>query len=464
MRLLIECTYVYDHPNDNSGIQRVVRNIVNNLDAVNSDVPCIPVILKNDKVYGVSSLSPSKSSISNLQSWLSHQHARLSRLRHRVWQYQARRERKWPFHDSPFLRVFLGLACRAFSLALALPQKALAQISLRYVDKARANEMEYLPGDVLVLLDSSWHADFFPVAERLKAQGVSIVSVIYDLIPLTHPQFCDDGLVRVFQHWFDWIARTADGFISISQTISDQVRQEAQWRLGRDVAAERWFDYFHLGSELDLINEKAVVRHDVKRMFKNRSVYLMVSTVEPRKNHVYLLDAFDKLWAEGVDVALCIVGKVGWKCEKLIERIKQHPELNRHLFMFNDLSDRELEYCYRNARSLVFPSYVEGFGLPLVEAMQRGLPAMASDIPVFREIGDDAMAYFGLSDPESLCRLVRRFESTGQFPSVAGFADWSWLTWKDSANQLIERVLRHTRESRREDGSVVASHAVIGRS
>lgn len=463
MRLLIECTYVYDHPGDNSGIQRVVRNIVNNLHAVNTDVPCIPVILKNDKVYAVNNLGPSRSSLSNLQSWLSHQHARLSRLRHRVWEYKSRRERKWPYHTSPMLRFFLGSLCRGFSLSLALPQKALAQISLRYVDKARATEMDYRPGDVLVLLDSSWHADFFPVAERLKADGVGIVSVIYDLIPLTHPQFCDDGLVRVFERWFDWIARTADGFIAISQTISGQVRQEAQWRLGRDVAAQRWFDYFHLGSELDLVNEKAVVRHEVRSLFKQRSVYLMVSTVEPRKNHVYLLDAFDKLWAEGLDVSLCIVGKIGWKCEKLIERVRQHKELNRHLFMFNDLSDRELEHCYRNARSLVFPSYVEGFGLPLVEAMQRGLPVMASDIPVFREIGDDAMAYFGLSEPESLCRLVRRFESTGQFPSAAPFTDWNWLSWKDSANQLVERVVAHTRQSRSEEGPVVARHVALGR-
>src|SRR5690606_24507063 len=107
------------------------------------------------------------------------------------------------------------------------------------------------PDDVLVLLDSSWHADFFPVAERLKAQGIKIVSVIYDLIPMTHPQFCDEGLVRVFEQWFNWVCRTADGFIAISQTISEQVRSEVQWRLGRDVAEQRWFDFFHLGSDLD---------------------------------------------------------------------------------------------------------------------------------------------------------------------------------------------------------------------
>ena len=260
--------------------------------------------------------------------------------------------------------------------------------------------------------------------------------------------------MRVFEQWFDWIARTADGFIAISQTISDQVRSEVQWRLGRDMADQRWFDYFHLGSELDQANSSAVVRQDVQRMCKAHSVYLMVSTIEPRKNHTYLLNAFELLWDEGSDVALCFVGKIGWKTEKLIERIKQHPQLNKRLFMFNDLSDRELEYCYSHSRALVFPSYVEGFGLPLVEAMQRGLPALASDIPVFRELGGDPMAHFGLSAPEPLCRLVRRFEGSGQFPAPISLDNWSWLSWSDSAMQLIGRVQGQTKRQQAARASI----------
>lgn len=464
MRFLIECTYVYEHPQDNSGIQRVVRNIVNNLNTLDNAAACVPVILKNDKVYSVTQLSPPRGQglRSRVQTWLSRQHDRLGRLRNRIWLSYGQRERKWPFHHSPVLRFLLRLSCKALSFCLAVPQKLLATVSLSYVDKSRAVEMQPLPGDVLVLLDSSWHADFFPVAERLQKDGIGIVSVIYDLIPLTHPQFCDEGLVRVFEQWFDWIARTADGFIAISQTISEQVHSEVQWRLGRDMAAQRWFDYFHLGSELDQANPGAVVRQDVQRMCKARSVYLMVSTIEPRKNHVYLLNAFELLWAEGSDVALCFVGKIGWKTEKLIERISQHPQLNKRLFMFNDLSDRELEYCYSHSRALVFPSYVEGFGLPLVEAMQRGLPAMASDIPVFREIGGDSMAYFGLSEPQSLCRLVRQFEASGQFPAPISLSKWSWLSWRDSAVQLIGRVQGQT-EKQQEKRANVEIDADFGR-
>ena len=446
MRFLIECTYVYEHPQDNSGIQRVVRNVINNLKQLDAAVECVPVILRHDKVYRVKRLAPSEKQKAKprLQAWLTLQHDRLGRLNQRISLYQAAREREELYRRSTLLRCLLALVCSTARMAFSLPQKTLAYISLNYTDTSRIQEFQCRPDDVLVLLDSSWHADFFPLAERLKSEGVRIVSVIYDLIPLTHPQFCDEGLVRVFEHWFDWISRTADGFIAISRTIIEQVQQEVQERLGQDVAAQRWFDYFHLGSDLDQADQNSLVRTQVKQTFEQYPIYLMVSTIEPRKNHDYLLDTFDRLWASGQEVGLCFVGKIGWKTERLIERVRQHPQLGQKLFMWNDLTDRELEYCYINARSLVFPSYVEGFGLPLVEGMQRGLPVMASDIPVFREIGGDTMAYFDLSDPSSLAQLVSEFECSDVFPVEGDISKWAWLSWNDSARQLIARVHRNT--------------------
>ena len=175
----------------------------------------------------------------------------------------------------------------------------------------------------------------------------------------------------------------------------------------------------------------------------------MVSTIEPRKNHVYLVDAFEKIWADGGQVALCIVGKVGWKCADLVHRITQHPELGKRLFMFNDLSDTELERCYQQSKALVFPSFVEGFGLPLVEAMQRGLPAFASDIAVFREVGGEFLAYFDIGDPASLAHSVLAFESSGQFPAQKPVSDWAWPGWKESAQELVRVISSHAHRHQR---------------
>ncbi len=440
-RLLVECTYVFEHPKVNSGIQRVVRNVIRELPEADETVECIPVAMLDGTLYQVHSLAPLDP----------RPHSPLVRLRILVeraanyfWLGQRTLEKRRPFRSSPWARRLLYVACRLFAFAfLSIPLRLLDRIlGKQQPAPVRATPLEHRAGDQLVLLDSSWHADFFPLAERLKSEGVGIVSVIYDLIPLTHPQFCDAGLVKVFNHWFDWIAATADGYVAISETIRDEVRAEMLRRIGPEKVAQRWFDYFHLGSELDLVEDGASVEPDLLRMFKAKApVFLMVSTIEPRKNHGYLLDAFERAWAQGSQARLCIAGRIGWKCEALVERVRQHAELNKRLFMFNDLSDKSLEYAYSHAASLVFPSYVEGFGLPLVEAMQRGLPAMGSDIPVFREIGGEFMAYFDLADPQTLVNLVTHFEATGEFPAERPVGEWRWIGWHEASRQLITRIL-----------------------
>ncbi|MBC2691947.1 MULTISPECIES: glycosyltransferase family 4 protein [Pseudomonas] len=444
-RLLVECTYVFEHPEANSGIQRVVRNVITELPKNNPAVECIPVVMLKGALYQVTSLAPLKVPKLDLMGV----RVRLEQIANRFWLMHRTLERRTPFRQSRFARRVLYVGCRlAAFAALSVPIRLLNYCLRRQEIPTRCQPLQHQAGDQLVLLDSSWHADFFPLAEQLKRDGVGIVSVIYDLIPLTHPQFCDAGLVRVFNEWFDWIAKTADGYVAISATISDQVREEMLRRVGSEQVAQRWFDHFHLGSELDLTDDALPVEPALKQMFKNKDpVYLMVSTIEPRKNHAYLLDAFELAWAKGSRARLCIAGRIGWKCDALIERIRQHPQLNQRLFMFNALTDKSLEYAYSNATALVFPSYVEGFGLPLVEAMQRGLPAMGSDIPVFREIGGPFMAYFDLDEPQTLVDLMTQMETTGTFPAERDVKEWRWLGWREASAQLVERVLRHVRKT-----------------
>ncbi|PYC26702.1 glycosyltransferase family 1 protein [Pseudomonas jessenii] len=444
-RLLVECTYVFEHPSANSGIQRVVRNVIQQLPAADETVECIPVVMINGGLYEVKSLAPLKSTKLDLMGL----RVKLEQWANAFWLRHRAVERRWPFNRSHFTRRVLYVGCRLTAFAcLSLPMRLLERVLKGQHIPERCVPLAHRAGDQLVLLDSSWHANFFPLAEQLKREGVGIISVIYDLIPLTHPQFCDAGLVKVFNDWFDWIARTADGYVAISTTIRDQVREEMLRRIGTQQVAQRWFDYFHLGSELDLSEADAKVDRGLLDMFQTTDpVFLMVSTIEPRKNHAYLLEAFELAWATGSKARLCIVGKIGWKCDALIERIRQHPELNRRLFMYNSLSDKSLEHAYSHATALVFPSHVEGFGLPLVEAMQRKLPAMASDIPVFREIGGDYMAYFDLANPQSLSDLVTGMDRTGEFPAALSLEQWRWLSWREASAQLVERIERNLHAS-----------------
>lgn len=444
MRFLVECTFVYDFPEMNSGIQRVVRNVIREIEKRDNGPECIPVIFKDGKIYRVHQLAPKQANRPfEIKQWL-------EKKRQQYWMLYWRTEKKLAALSFwPLLRGLSFVIARIVALPLPI---AISLFRFVHPPAARATLLEYNSDDTLLLLDSSWQSDFFSVAEKMKRDGVKIISVIYDLIPVTHPQFCEAGLVNVFLKWIIWIAQTADGFMAISKTISDQTRAQVVAQIGEDAANARWHDYFYLGSELDLTKSSSQIRSKVIDGFRgNAPIYLMVSTIEPRKNHHYLIDAFELLWNRGIDVKLCFVGKVGWKCTDLMKRTQSHTELNKRFFVFNDLSDTELEYCYKNAKALTLPSFVEGFGLPIVEAMQRGLPVMASDIPIFREVGSDFIAYFDLENSSSLAELVTTFEATKKFPAPRDISEWRWINWSEAAEMLISKVLAHVEPQRTEN-------------
>jgi O-antigen biosynthesis alpha-1,2-rhamnosyltransferase len=444
-RILIECTYVFDHPDDNTGIQRVVRNIVQRLASVRVGAEAVPVIVREGRLWKVNRLRPDTQSIDRTKRIRD----ALRSVRDRFWGLHGRIERRPLFNRHYNARRVLHWSCKLLILPISAPLWALQ--GFRAQDQAYKRRVEDLisrEGDIFLLLDSSWHAEVFEVADRLGSEGVDVVSVIYDLIPLTHPQFCDPPLVDAFERWFEWIVTTASGFICISDTVSQTVKRKLAEKVTKPAMYAPWHDYFHLGSELDLV-ARGAIDPGVRAAFAGKApTYLIVSTIEPRKNHSYLIDAFEEIWKVGSSARLCIIGRVGWKCEALIERINRHPEFGSRLFMFNKVDDRNLEYAYTRARALIMPSFIEGFGLPIVEAMQRGVRAIASDIPVFREVGGEYVAYVDPYDHSTLADMVLALEASGEFPAARTIEDWKWLTWEDSCEQLLSRTLSNVLRER----------------
>ena len=163
---------------------------------------------------------------------------------------------------------------------------------------------------------------------------------------------------------------------------------------------------------------------------------LFVSTIEPRKNLGVLLDAFERLDYDG---SLVVVGKVGWKSEDIV------PRLRRNRVVHLDYLDAErLATVYRDAEAFVLPSIYEGFGFPLLEAMAHGVPSIAADSSSLPEIGGDAALYFDPSDARELEQQLRRVLNDRELrASLAerGRARAASFSWQRAANETLE-VLR----------------------
>jgi len=307
---------------------------------------------------------------------------------------------------------------------------------LNFRGKALAPRVWVDAGDVVLMLDSSWefHESHRFVFREARLRGAEIITTIYDLVPIKSPAFCDPGILPIFSAWLRTALTFSTGVVCISKAIADEffqllhaIRFPRVMKIG----------YWHLGA--DFASGPAVVM-DPK--FESSSPkFLMVGTIEPRKGYGVALDAFDALWASGFTGSLALVGKRGWNMESFISRILNHSELGKKLLWFEGPSDEELQRLYVSSDALIAASYMEGFGLPIVEAAEYGKPVIASDIPVFREVtgeGQTAM-FFEVGSASALAACVEAF--CKQSDQIRGSGNRTrWITWAESAEQLARVV------------------------
>lgn len=292
-------------------------------------------------------------------------------------------------------------------------------------------------GDIVLLCDASWNYAVGECAKQAKAQGARIVTLIYDLIPHTHPQYCAPLFSLVFRRWLDEAIEFSDAIVCISETTKQSIIKYCS----QNKITHPPIRAFHLGSNF---SNTTPMPQSIRRPIldvipgkQNPPTFLSVGSIEPRKKYDFILDAFDIIWKAGSQIRWILAGRPAHESEKFIERIKRHPLNGNLLFYFADASDSEIDFFYRHADALIFASAAEGFGLPLVEARERGCRVMASDIPVFREIGDEGVTYFGLDQPELLSKAI-----TEHVKNKDGISppDYIPFRWSDSADQLMNAI------------------------
>jgi glycosyltransferase involved in cell wall biosynthesis len=296
-------------------------------------------------------------------------------------------------------------------------------------------------GDVFLGLDLSAHLvpRHFGQLARWKKQGVALYFMVYDLLPVLHPQWFNPRTQRHFARWLRAVALLADGAVCISESVRNELESHLAERYHLPTHSIG-LHHIHLGGDLraSVPSQGRPAAFDAWLSgLGSRPSVVMVGTLEPRKGHAQALSAFEQLWAQGEDVNLIIAGKPGWKVEDLLARIRQHPELGQRLHWLDHPSDEALEVLYRHADGALMASKAEGFGLPLVEAACHGRPVLARDIPVFREVGANAARYFSGNDPQSLAAALRQWLADMQTHGRRTGPAIPWQTWSDSARQLL---------------------------
>jgi glycosyltransferase involved in cell wall biosynthesis len=260
-----------------------------------------------------------------------------------------------------FRRDFVQLAARAFPAARRTPDR---------------------PGQIYINVGHTGLDD--PTLTSWIAQsGVRAVFLIHDLIPLLFPEYCRDGEAAKHQRRMENALKSARGLIGNSQATIDEL---AAFAAANGLPMPESIAAFIAGP--------SVPSGVVPKCF-DRPHFITVGTIEGRKNHSLLLHIWKRFVAKyGTDAPiLVIVGQRGWEASQARAILERAIDLKDQVIELGRCGDEELAALITGARALLMPSFAEGFGLPVAEALQLGTPVIVSDLPVFREFASEIPTY-----------------------------------------------------------------------
>lgn len=275
--------------------------------------------------------------------------------------------------------------------------------------------------------------------QEWQTRGVAISFIVYDLLPLQRPDCFPPQIEPTFRYWLETVVAVAGRLACISRAVADELEDYLKHEpIPRN--PDLTVGHFHLGADINASLPTNGLPDNTPHLLQQlgaRPTFLMVSTIEPRKGYAQALDAMELLWQRGIEANLVVVGKPGWMTEKLIERLDGHSERDRRLFCLYSATDELLQLVYLNSSCLLAASEGEGFGLPLIEGAQHGLPLIVRDIPVFREIAGSHATYFSGNSGTDLADALEAWLALPPERRISS-AGLSWLTWQQSTQQLLE--------------------------
>ena len=346
-------------------------------------------------------------------------------------------------HTQRSVRIFESAAVLALvedAMAGDQPQVKLtaAVASLRQ----KAFDYDLKAKDVYFIAGAYWVVpDFAPRLNAMKQQGVVVGTYIYDLIPVTAPEWVTDGTRAAVTDRAIDIMFLSDFFLTISEFVAQEVRQLLRIEVGQEKPVVA-VPLPHL-----LPPRRSKGKVEIRRSVRELpSFVLAVGTLEGRKNHMLLF----RIWAALVRKhgtinvpILVLVGRWGWNIERFRESMEATNGLNGQIRILNDLGDEELAYLYEHCEFACFVSFVEGWGLPVGEALSVGKMCLCSNRTSIPEVGGDFCDYVDPYDYLSAFETFERtiFDREALAAKTKRVADeFVPRTWSGFAKTMVERI------------------------
>jgi len=259
----------------------------------------------------------------------------------------------------------------------------------------------------------------------LKRNKLRPVFLVHDLIPITHPQYCRGGEAGRHSERIRHLLESADGVIANSQDTFDQL---CQFATSQSLPPPKQKIVALLGTEVQQITATSA---DCPA----RPYFVVIGTIEARKNHLLLLKIWQRLIQDLGEKApmLLLIGQRGWEIDDVAQILDKDHSLQGHVMELGRCSDSQMAGLLGGASALLMPSFAEGFGIPVIEALQSGTPVIASDLCVFREVAGDIPLYLQPDDPAAWMDAILSYSagSEDRQRQVSLIANYTAPNWED---------------------------------
>lgn len=267
------------------------------------------------------------------------------------------------------------------------------------------------------------HFGPFRISKKIKK-----VTFIHDITPVAFPQFHPNNSVLLHKLLLPGILKRANLIITNSERTKSDVIKNFVYANGKtEVVYPGSTDSQNIQSafidEIDIQKEEYI---------------LHVGTIEPRKNLAFLLEAFTEIKKRRNDIKLIISGKEGWKNKAFYEQLNAHPN-KEDILITGYLEKEQIITLYRHALCMLFTSHYEGFGIPLLEAMENGCPIITCDTSTQKEVCKEAAVYipeFVATDWADAFLAVAENEELHNQLVIRGKERAQTFSWKKSAEKF----------------------------
>lgn len=302
----------------------------------------------------------------------------------------------------------------------------------------RHETVPFKPGDTLFIPGAFWIYSFDHLKALKEQQDIRIVGVMYDLVPMVTPQFTARVTIDGFNARFNRAIEVFDYWFAISKNTKNDMLATAKER-GINLPSHK-VGVMKLGVD-PRTTDKSITKPE-NALLKPDGFALFVSTIEARKNQILVYQAIKRLQEQGAShLPVVLVGKHGWLSDDIIYIINNDPTINDKLLWLSGIDDKQLRWLYENCAFTIYPSYYEGWGLPVAESLIHEKACIASNASSIPEVAGDLIEYFSPYSSDELAELVAKYSKASYRESRRAYIDkFKAPTWADCAKSVYKTL------------------------